>query len=76
MKSLFRASPANPEPSKNPYLNARQLWNDHTKGLMNAARLWQTIALLSLMVTLAAVGGTLHIASQSKFVPYVIRPLA
>jgi type IV secretory pathway TrbF-like protein len=59
-------------PQKSPYLNARLFWNDHTKGLMNAVRLWQTIALLCLMITLVAVGGTLHIASQSKFIPYVV----
>ena len=59
-------------PQKSPYLNARLFWNDRTKGLMNAVRLWQTIALLCLMITLVAVGGTLHIASQSKFIPYVV----
>jgi len=58
--------------SQNPYVNARHSWNDYTKGLMNDVRLWQTLALLGLMIALASVGGTLHIASQSKFVPYVV----
>jgi len=58
--------------TENPYLNARIAWNDYTKGLLADTRLWQTIALLSFMITLAAVGGTLNIASQSKFVPYVV----
>lgn len=65
--------PATAQPApKNPYLYARLFWNDRTKGLMNAVRLWQTIALICLLITLVAVGGTLHIASQSKFVPYVV----
>ncbi len=58
--------------STNPYLNARKIWNDHTRGILNNMRLWQGIALLSLMITLAAVGGMIHYASQSKFVPYVV----
>jgi type IV secretory pathway TrbF-like protein len=61
-----------PAASANPYLSARNQWNEHTKGLMNAARLWQTVALLCLMITLAAIGGVLHLAAQSKFIPYVI----
>jgi type IV secretory pathway TrbF-like protein len=72
MKQQPASAQAAAVPQKSPYLNARLFWNDHTKGLMNAVRLWQTIALLCLMITLVAVGGTLHIASQSKFIPYVV----
>jgi type IV secretory pathway TrbF-like protein len=72
MKKIFQAKSVPAGKSDNPYLNARKLWNDHTQGLMNSLRMWQSIALLSLMITLAAVGGVLHLASQSKFVPYVI----
>jgi type IV secretion system protein VirB5 len=56
----------------NPYLSARKHWNEHTQGLLNSTRLWQTVALISLLITLAAVGGAVHVAGQSKFVPYVI----
>jgi len=56
----------------NPYVSARNHWNDHTHGLMHATRMWQAVALCSMMITLAAVGGTVHVAGQSKFVPYVI----
>ena len=57
---------------QNPYVNARKHWNEHTQGLMQATRVWQAIALISLMITLAAVGGAMHVAGQSKFIPYVI----
>lgn len=41
---------------------------------MAASRnMWQTMAILSLMITLAAVGGIIHIGSQSKFIPYVVQ---
>ncbi len=35
-------------------------------------RNWQQLAILSLLVALASVGGIIHIGSQSKFVPYVV----
>ena len=72
MKLPLPAVPDTEPAPANPYLNAKRAWNNHTKGVMNAVRMWQSVALLSLMITLAAVGGALHIASQSKFVPYVI----
>ncbi len=72
MKNILEAKPENIEESINPYLNARKQWNDHSHGLMTATRMWQSVGLLSLMITLAAVGGTIHIASQSKFIPYVV----
>lgn len=67
---FFRPKPL-PE-LDNPYLNARKHWNEHTQGLLNTTRLWQAVALISLLITLGAVGGAVHVASQSKFVPYVI----
>lgn len=72
LKLLIGGASKTQSVSENPYINARVAWNDYTRGLMNDTRMWQTIALLSFMITLAAVGGTLHIASQSKFVPYVV----
>ncbi len=57
----------------NPYLNARRTWNDHTGSIASSRNLWQIVAILSLMIVLAAVGGVIHIGSQSKFVPYVVQ---
>jgi type IV secretion system protein TrbF len=58
--------------SANPYLNARRTWNDHVGRIVAQARLWQVLGLSALMIVLVAVGGIIHIGSQSKFVPYVI----
>ena len=71
MKRLF-AKPPQAEISKNPYLNAKRLWNEHGQGLLHATRMWQAVALISMMITLAAVGGAVYVAGQSKFVPYII----
>jgi type IV secretory pathway TrbF-like protein len=59
--------------TENPYLSARRTWNDHTSSQVWSRMVWQTVAILSLMIVLAAVGGIIHIGSQSKFVPYVVQ---
>lgn len=58
--------------SDNPYLSARRTWNDHAAQAASSRQAWQLLAVLSLLVALAAVGGMVHVASQSRFVPYVV----
>ncbi|MDF3982969.1 VirB8/TrbF family protein [Luteibacter sp. PPL201] len=55
-----------------PYLNAKRTWNSHVGGLIASRAIWQTMALLSLLIVFVAVGGVVYIGSQSKFVPYVV----
>ncbi|WP_063573664.1 MULTISPECIES: VirB8/TrbF family protein [Luteibacter] len=57
---------------QHPYLNARRSWNSHVGSLIASRTLWQAVALLSLLIVFAAVGGVVYIGSQSKFVPYVV----
>lgn len=61
-----------PGENENPYLSARRSWNDHVGAEVAARQHWQIFGILLLLITLAAVGGMIHIGSQSKFVPYVI----
>jgi type IV secretion system protein VirB5 len=56
----------------NPYLSARRTWNAHVGAVAASRQLWQIVALLSLLIALASIGGMVHLASQSRFVPYVI----
>lgn len=58
--------------TENPYLAARRTWNDHVGSVVSSRQSWQVIGILSLLIVLAAVGGVIHIGSQSKFVPYVV----
>ena len=58
--------------SANPYLNARRSWNEHVGGVVASRQSWQILGILSLLIALAAVGGIVHIGSQSKFIPYVV----
>jgi len=56
----------------NPYLNARRTLNEHNGAIIHSRQIWQAFALLSMMVTLGAVGGIIYIGSQSRFIPYVV----
>jgi len=56
----------------NPYLNARRTWNEQVGSLVSAKQTWQLIGILSMLLALAAIGGVIHIGSQSKFIPYVV----
>ena len=70
-----RASESRAAPSQglpHPYLNARRSWNSHVGSLIASRTLWQAMALISLLVAFAAVGGVVYIGSQTKFVPYVV----
>lgn len=58
--------------SENPYLTARRTWNEHVGAVVSQRQTWQVIGILALLISLAAVGGIIHIGSQSKFIPYVI----
>ena len=47
--------------NENPYLSGRRSWNDHMESVAASRNMWQILAILSLMITLAAVGGIIHI---------------
>jgi len=57
---------------ENPYLSARRSWNDHVGSVVASRQTWQAVALLSLLIALASVGGMVYLGSQSRFVPYVV----
>ncbi len=58
--------------AENPYLAARRTWNEHIGSVVSSRQTWQVVGILSLLIALAAVGGIIHIGSQSKFIPYVV----
>jgi type IV secretion system protein TrbF len=83
-KSVIRKSFVDPEAdafvaggrrngeNDNPYLSARRTWNDHVGSVVASRQTWQMVGILSLLIALAGVGGMIHVASQSRFVPYVV----
>ncbi len=71
--SLFRSSHKEEKDlDGNPYLNARRTMNEQTGAIIASRQIWQAVALVSLLITVGAVGGLVHIGLQSKFVPYVV----
>ena len=60
------------EDNQNPYLTARRTWNEHVGSVVSQRQTWQVIGILAMLISLGAVGGLIHIGSQSKFVPYVV----
>ncbi|HCH1696712.1 conjugal transfer protein TrbF [Vibrio diabolicus] len=60
------------EETENPYLTARRTWNEHVGSVVSSKQTWQVVGILSLLIALAAVGGVIHIGSQSKFIPYIV----
>jgi len=61
------------EKQENPYLNARKAHNEYVGGII-ASRQWAwIICIVSLLISLSAVGGVIYIGQQSKFVPYVVQ---
>lgn len=57
---------------ENPYLANRRKWNSHTAKVSFQRQIWQVLCILAMLIVLAAVGGVIHFASQSTYIPYVI----
>ena len=73
LANLFKPPPVSARGElANPYLAARRAWNDHVARLIAARTMWQMVGLLSLMIAVASVGGLIHLAGRSRFVPYVV----
>ena len=60
------------KPGSETYLAARAEWNERYGSYISQARTWRLAALLSMLVSLGAVGGVVYIGSQSKIVPYIV----
>jgi type IV secretion system protein VirB5 len=59
--------------SLNPYLAARQEWNERYGSSIARAHAWRLTAILALIIAALATGGLVLIASQSQIVPYVVK---
>lgn len=57
---------------QSPYLLARREWNERYGDYIAQARNWKWVAIISLLISLASVGGVTHFASQNKLIPYVV----
>ena len=56
----------------NPYLAARNEWNERYGSYVSQARLWQKIGVGSLAVAALAIFYALYLSAQSRVVPYIV----
>lgn len=59
--------------SVNPYIAARQEWNAMFGDLVKAKYNWQRIAFIVAIINLSLTLGFLWLASQSRYIPYVVK---
>jgi type IV secretion system protein TrbF len=57
---------------KNPYLDARRVWNSQIDRAFSSLHTWQLIGVTGLLIALGSIAGIIYIGSKSKYVPYVI----
>jgi len=57
----------------NPYLAARQEWNERYGSYIAQARAWRVAALIAMTIAAVSTSGVVLIASQSQVVPYVVK---
>lgn len=55
-----------------PYLLARREWNERYGGYIAQTKMWRGVALTSLLIAAASVGGVIYFAGHNKLIPYVV----
>jgi type IV secretion system protein VirB5 len=58
--------------AENPYLAARNEWNERYGSYVRAAAAWRIVAILALLLAIVGVGYALFLSTQVKLVPYII----
>lgn len=59
-------------PPENPYLAARQEWNERYGDYIQAARSWRLVGITALAIALIGFGYALYQSTQVKLVPYIV----
>lgn len=57
---------------QSPYLAAREEWNERYGDYIARARNWRLVAVIAIMIALVLSAGTVYVAAQSKYVPYIV----
>ena len=58
--------------AENPYLAARQEWNERYGSYVQAARSWRIVGIIGLAMAVIGFGWALYQSTQVKFVPYIV----
>jgi type IV secretory pathway TrbF-like protein len=57
---------------ESPYLNAQNVWLERYGHFIQQAYNWRLIAMLEAVALIVGVFGLIYVASQTKFVPYIV----
>lgn len=60
------------EKLENYYLDARREWRERHGEFIQAAAVWRTVAVMSLLIALLSVGIAGYLSVRTRFIPYVI----
>jgi type IV secretory pathway TrbF-like protein len=63
---------AAPKPVPNPWLDGRRAWNSHVGAVVSVNHVLVALALIAMFIVCGAVGGLIHVAGMSKFIPYIV----
>lgn len=63
---------ADATPPENPYLAARQEWNERYGDFIQAARNWRLVGITALAIATIGFGYALYQSTQVKLVPYIV----
>ncbi|HZZ65956.1 MAG TPA: VirB8/TrbF family protein [Candidatus Baltobacteraceae bacterium] len=55
-----------------PYLDAQNVWLERYGSYIRQAYNWRLLAILQAVALIAAIFGLIYVATQSKFIPYVV----
>ena len=61
-----------PSQRLNPFLDARREWNERFGEYVSAKRMWQSVALISLVMAGSTMLYAMYLSSQTKVVPYIV----
>ncbi|MBU2325883.1 MAG: conjugal transfer protein TrbF [Alphaproteobacteria bacterium] len=56
----------------NPYLAARQEWNERYGSAIHAARSWKIVGVTGMLMAVIGFGYALYLSTQVKLVPYIV----
>lgn len=63
---------AAPSPLDNPYLAARQEWNERYGSYVKAAAAWRTVGIIAMVMAVIGFAYALFQSAQVKLVPYIV----
>lgn len=66
------SKPTDTSNGDNPFIAARIRWNSEVERAFSSARTWRVIGMAGMMMGVGSLGWAFHLASQPRFIPFVV----